>query len=313
MTKISKGEGLPDPGQERRIEGVGKSSAPGPARGTAPGPGPGSAADGAPAGSGASAGAGPTGEGRARSPHRIDLADAGGWWADLIVPPPAPSAEAAAAESLGGEFDAIVYAGRGGARFAMEERVPPGYVLVEFARTGHGYFDLDSIDWDGREAVALGGFSAPRRFERRVMWCDNLYPLRFRVRCDDRAEWVIVIRSVRAVRALGTAATGRGSEVLLHTGPAGGLVTRLHAAKGRLRVEGHKPRRPDTPATSPDVLASVYGRPYEDVRALPEGPLLVAVVDGDGDWSLEVGELPEPQPRKGLWARLFGRQLTRPP
>ncbi|GGR30858.1 hypothetical protein [Streptomyces roseolus] len=306
MTKISKGEGPPDPGQGRRVEGVGKSSGPG--RGTAPGPGTGSAADGLPAGSGSA------GEGRARSPHRIDLADGGGRWADLIVPSPAPSAEvAAAAEGLGGEFDTLAYAGRGGARFAMEEKVPPGYVLVEFARTGPGYFDLGSVDWDGREAVALGDSSTSRRFERRVMWCDNLYPLRFRVRCDDRAEWVIVIRSVRAVRALGTAATGRGSEVLLHTGPAGGLVTRLHAAKGSLRVEGHKPRRPHTPATSPAVLASVYERPYEDVRALPEGPLLVAVLDGDGDWPLEVGELPEPRPRKGLWARLFGRQLTRPP
>ncbi|MFH9742500.1 hypothetical protein ACH4MA_33020 [Streptomyces roseolus] len=310
MTKISKGEGLPDPGQERRIEGVGKSSASGPARGTAPGTGTGSAADGAPAGSGASAGAGPTGEGRARSPHRIDLADAG-WWADRIAPSPDPSAEAAAAVAgLGGEFEDILYAGRGGAGFAMEETVPPGYVLVEFARTGQGHFGLRSIDWNGREAVGLGDADTSLRFERRVMWCDNLYPLRFRVECDDRAEWVIVIRPVGGVRLLGEAATGRGSEVLLHTGPAGELVSRLSPSKpnASLRVRGHGPRRPGAPAPFPASLGSDYGPRPRATGKLPEGPLFVEVQEADGDWSLEVREpRPDEEERPGFWARLFGR------
>ncbi|MEU2544451.1 hypothetical protein ABZ618_03250 [Streptomyces roseolus] len=303
MTRISKGESLPGPGQERRIEDVGKSSGPG--RSTAPGPGTGSAADGLPAGSGS------TGEGRARSPHRIDLADGGGWWADLIVPPPAPSAEVVAAVAgLGGEFDDIVYAGRGGARFAMEEKVPPGYVLVEFARTGQGYFDLDSLDWDGREAVGLGDADTSRRFARRVMWCDDLYPLRFRVRSGDRAEWVIVIRPVGGVRLLGEAATGRGSEVLLHTGAAGELVSRLTPAKpsASLRVRGHGPRRPGAPAPFPAPLGTGYGPRLRATGKLPEGPLFVEVQEADGDWSLEVREPRPPEERRpGLWARLFGR------
>ncbi|MFF5923654.1 hypothetical protein ACFY8C_35840 [Streptomyces flavochromogenes] len=192
-----------------------------------------------------------------------------------VVPSPAPSPEAvAAAGILGGEFDDIVWSGRGSAEFAMDTTPPPGYVLVEFARTGKGFFGLDSIDWNGREACGLGDSDTSQRFERRAMWCDNLYPLRFRVSCDDHDEWTIVIRPVTTVRRLGEAATGRGSEVLLHTGPAGELVTRLRPAEatGSLRVRGYEPRRPDAPAPFPVALASESGRSPKGTRALPEGP-----------------------------------------
>ncbi|MFF7777556.1 TerD family protein [Streptomyces tanashiensis] len=229
-----------------------------------------------------------------------------------VVPTPARSPEAvAAAQVLGGEFDDIVYSGRGSAKFAMETTPPPGYVLVDFARTGKGFFDLDSIDWNGREAVDLGDSDTSHRFEQRVMWCDNLYPLRFRVGCDDRDEWTIVIRPVSTVRELGQAATGRGSEVLLHTGAAGELVSRLRPTEttGSIRVNGHKPHRPGAPAAYPVPLASEYGRNPRATRKLPDGPLLVAVVQATGDWSLEVhppGTVPSHEKRPGFWRR-FGR------
>ncbi|MFF5767259.1 TerD family protein [Streptomyces tanashiensis] len=229
-----------------------------------------------------------------------------------VAPTPAPSPEAVAtAQILGGEFDDIVYSGRGSAKFAMETTPPPGYVLVDFARSGRGFFDLDSIDWNGREAVDLGDSDTSHVFERRVMWCDNLYPLRFRVGCDDRDEWTIVIRPVSAVRKLGQAATGRGSDVLLHTGAAGELVSRLRPADatGSIRVKGHKPHRPGAPAAYPVPLASEYGRDPRATRKLPEGPLLVAVVQATGDWSLEVhppGTVPPHEKRTGFWRR-FGR------
>ncbi|WOX26839.1 TerD family protein [Streptomyces solicathayae] len=229
-----------------------------------------------------------------------------------VVPSPTPSPEAvAAAGILGGEFDDIVYSGRGSAKFAMDTTPPPGYVLVDFARTGKGHFDLDSIDWNGREAVDLGDWSTSHRFERRAMWCDSLYPLRFRVSCDDSDEWTIVIRPVSTVRVLGEAATGRGSEVLLHTGPAGELVSRLSPTEttGSVRVEGYEPRRPGAPTRYPVTLAYESGRSPRDARELPEGPLLVAVVQGAGDWSLEVrppGSVPPQEERRGFWRRIRG-------
>ncbi len=305
MTQISKGEEPPVPAA---LPHVGKTAGPGTGPGTGSGVGPGTGT-----GSGAGLGKGP-GAGAplpALPPRRVDAADAGPW-AELIAAAPAPApgtAEAAAA--LGGTFDTLVYTGRGDARFAMEEKPPPGYVLVEFARTGTGWFDLHSIDWNGREAVALGGADTPGRFEQRTMWCDNLYPLRFRVDCGEHDDWVIVVRPVSGARALGAGATGRGTQVLLHTGPAAELAARFAPDKnGDLRVDGHRPRRPDAPAPSPDVLASAYRKPYEDARALPEGPVLVAVVRGEGAWSLEVREPrpePAPAPRGGFWSRLFGR------
>ncbi|MGW7055107.1 hypothetical protein [Streptomyces sp. NPDC054887] len=274
--------------------------------------GAGSASDGASAGSGCGA----RGKDRARPPRRIDLAD-GGQWAGLIAQSPAPSAgtalsagTAAAVGILGGEFEDIVYVGRGDAKFAMEETPPPGYVLVDVARTGRGIFWMDSLDWNGKEAVHLGRSFPPHRFDRRVMWCDTLYPLRFRVQCDSRDEWVVVIRPLSAVRALGEGATGQGSDVLLHTGPAGELVSRMRSAEGSewLRVEGHRPRRPGAPAPYPDTLASETGRRPKDARVLPEGPLVLAVVNGDGDWSLEVRPArPAEEKKPSLWNRLLGR------
>ncbi|MFJ8659006.1 TerD family protein [Streptomyces sp. NPDC093795] len=226
-----------------------------------------------------------------------------------VTPSPAPSPEvAAAAGILGGEFDDIVYSGRGGAKFAMDTTPPPGYVLVDVARTGKGgIFWLDSIDWNGKEAVHLSRTHPPHRFERRVMWCDNLYPLRFRLDCGSDEEWTIVIRPLSAARALGEGATGRGADVLLHTGPAGELVSRMRSttSSGWLRVEGHKPRRPGAPAPYPQLLASELGRRPKDVRELPEGPLVVAVVTGEDDWSLEVGPARPPEEKKsGFWSRL---------
>lgn len=327
MTKISKGEDLPDPGQTGRAGqagpvpldiphgAVGKSAGPG------PGGGSGSSPDSHPAtatatGSGTAPesasrpGHGAPEQGPPPGPRRIGLPVEDHWAGPLLPSPPPTPEVAAAAGVLGAEFDDIVYSGRGSARFAMDETPPPGYVLVEYAWTGKGYFDLDSIDWNGREAVSFRGSVAPHRFERHVMWCDTLYPLRFRVRCGDRDAWTIVVRSVSAVRRLDQGATGRGSEVLLHTGPAGELVTRLRPS-GRndmLSVKGHKPRRPGAPARHPDTLASSYGRPHQDTRALPAGPLLVAVEEAEGDWSLELREPRAPeQPRPGLWRRLFGR------
>ncbi|WP_041818798.1 hypothetical protein [Streptomyces davaonensis] len=337
MTKISKGEDLPAPGQSGQAGpvpleiphgAVGKSPGPGsdtdsgPSLGAGPnagvgpgsgtsthrgaGSGPASASEGASDGSES----GTPGKDRARPPLRIDLAD-GGRWAGLIAPSPAPSAgTAAVAGILGGEFEDIAYVGRGDAKFAMEETPPPGYVLVDVARTGSGIFWMDSLDWNGKEAVHLGRSFAPHRFDRRVMWCDNLYPLRFRVQCDSQDEWVVVIRPLSAVRTLGEGATGRGSDVLLHTGPAGELVSRMRSAEGSgwLRIEGHKPRRPGAPAPYPDTLASETGRRPKDARALPSGPLVLAVVEGDGDWSLEVRPArPAEEKKPGLWNRLLGR------
>ncbi|GGY31529.1 hypothetical protein [Streptomyces omiyaensis] len=338
MTQISKGEDLPVPGQpgqggpvplEIPHGAVGKSAGAGAGTGSGTGPGAdagtgfgtgtgtSSAADGSPAGSG------PPGEDGAPPPRRVDRA-AGGWWADLIAasstPSPAPASDPSAAPSTGraapagildgGGFDDLVYVGRGDARFAMEEVPPPGYVLVEYAWRGTGFFMLDSVDWNGRDAVGLGGSHPAGRFAQRVMWCDDLYPLRFRLRCGDHDEWVIVVRPVTGVRELGAGATGRGTEVLLHTGPAGELRTRLRpaGADASLRVLGHKPRRPGAPAPFPDTLASDHARRPEDARKLPEGPLLVEVVNADGEWSFEVGPVRPPEERKpGFWGRLFGR------
>ncbi|MFB9602954.1 hypothetical protein ACFFTQ_08175 [Streptomyces roseofulvus] len=203
-----------------------------------------------------------------------------------------------------------MYTGRGDAKFAMEETVPPGYVLVDVARKGSGIFWMDSLDWNGKEAVQLARSFPPHRVDRRVMWCDNLYPLRFTVVCQDSDEWVVVIRPLSAARMLGEAAAGQGSDVLLHTGPAGELVSRMRPDEGTgwLRIEGHKPRRPGAPAPYPAVLASETGRRPKEAKPLPEGPLVLGVVMGDGAWELEVGPARPPEERKsGFLGRLFGR------
>ncbi|MFI1974912.1 TerD family protein [Streptomyces wedmorensis] len=188
------------------------------------------------------------------------------------------------AELFGQDFPEFVRSGEGKADITVDVPIPAGYVIVEATRKGDSFFNVRSIDEKDEGGGTLLANTTLEDYEgRRCMHHDGKAPLRLRVSTSD-ASWTIAVRPVSTLEVLDGSAKGRGSDVLLHTGPAGLLTSRLHSRLGHewICVEGYEPdgRR--------HLLANEAGRIIRDTRPLPEGPLLVQLTSADTHWSLKV-------------------------
>ncbi|GGU86029.1 resistance protein [Streptomyces litmocidini] len=195
---------------------------------------------------------------------------------------------------FGEDFPEFVRSGRGAGTLTVDVPIPAGYVLVDSARKGDGYFGVDSLDEHGKADVLLANTTLEDHEGRGLLRHDGRNPLRLRVNAHG-SEWTIAVRPVSTVEELGRDARGRGADVLLHTGPAGLLSSRLHTKFGHayFHVQGHEPGGRD------HLLANVASRLPRDARPLPEGPLLVQVRSAEGDWSLKV----RPPKENRFWRR----------
>lgn len=196
----------------------------------------------------------------------------------------------------GEDFPEFVRSGKGGKSFTVDVPIPAGWLVVDSARRGDGYFSVHSVDKQGKDDVLLANTTLEDFEGRAVLRHRGRSPLRLRVSAAGR-EWTIAVRPVSVVEELGRSAKGRGADVLLHTGPAGRLTCRLHTySHAYFHVQGHEPGGRD------HLLANVASRRPKDTRELPEGPLLVQVRSAEGDWTLEV----RPPKEKGsgrFWRR----------
>ncbi|GHF94728.1 TerD family protein [Streptomyces zaomyceticus] len=198
------------------------------------------------------------------------------------------------AELFGGEFPEFVRSGEGKADITVDVPIPAGYVVVESTRRGDGYFAVHSIDEKGESAGLLANTLLKDQGARRVLRYDGKAPLRLRVSAYGES-WTVAVRPVSTVEVLDGTAEGRGSDVLLYTGPAGLLSSRLRTRFGFewFNVHGYEPDGRD------HLLANEANRFPRDTRPLPEGPLLVQLVSADGDWSLKV----RPPKENRFWRR----------
>ncbi|MFB6840705.1 TerD family protein [Streptomyces sp. NPDC056361] len=196
---------------------------------------------------------------------------------------------------FGEDFAEFVRSGKGKADVTVDVPVPAGFVVVDCARWGDGYFGLFSIDEQGEDDVLLANTTLEDYEGRAVLRYDGRSPLRLRVHAVQR-EWTVAVRPVSTLDELGREAEGRGGDVLLYTGPAGLLASRLRTRfeHAYFHVQGHEPDGRD------HLLANVASRRPRDSMPLPEGPLLVQVRSADGDWSLEVRP---PKGSGGFWRR----------
>ncbi|WP_225805395.1 TerD family protein [Streptomyces sp. NK15101] len=197
-------------------------------------------------------------------------------------------------ELFGEDFPEFVRSGKGKADLTIDVPVPAGYVVVDSARRGDGYFGVFSLDEKGDHDVLLANTTLEDFEGRGLLRHDGKGRLRLRVSAYDRA-WTIAVRPVSAVEDLDGSAEGRGADVLLYTGPAGLLSSRLRTKFGHayFHVHGYEPDGRD------HLLANVASRLPRDARPLPEGPLLVQVRSAEGDWSLKV----RPPKENRFWRR----------
>ncbi|MER7515741.1 TerD family protein [Streptomyces sp. NPDC126499] len=196
----------------------------------------------------------------------------------VLVGAPSPAA------LFGEDFPEVVHRGRDSTDLTVDAPLPPGFLLIDCERTGNGYFSLHTIDEDGGSGTLVANTTLEDFQGRALLRYDGRRPLRLRVGAMSQA-WTVAVRPVSAVAELGDRAEGRGADVLLHTGPAAELFARLRPTHNHayFSVRGYEPGDRDD-----HVLANEASRRPRSSRPLPAGPLLVAVVSADGDWSLEV-------------------------
>ncbi|MFD9609857.1 TerD family protein [Streptomyces sp. NPDC059083] len=197
-------------------------------------------------------------------------------------------------ELFGGDFPEFVRSGKGRATLTVDVPIPAGYVVVDTTRAGGGNFSVESLDENGKHNGLLANTLLEDYEGRGLLRHDGKGPLRLRVSAGARA-WTLAVRPVTTVERLGRRARGRGGDVLLYTGPAGHLSSRLRTGFEHeyFLVQGHEPDGRG------HLLANVASRLPRDGSPLPRGPLLVQVESADGDWSLEVGP---PRPSR-FWRR----------
>ncbi|MFD0075318.1 TerD family protein [Streptomyces sp. NPDC127166] len=197
-------------------------------------------------------------------------------------------------ELFGEDFPEFVRSGKGTTTITVDVPIPAGYVLVDSTRKGDGYFGVNSLDEKDECAVLLANTTLEDHEGRGLLRHDGRNPLRLRVNAYG-SEWTIAVRPVSTVEELGRDARGRGADVLLYTGPAAQLSSRLRTGFGHayFHVQGDEPDGRD------HLLANVASRIPRDARPLPEGPLLVQVRSAEGDWSLEV----RPSRQSRFWRR----------
>ncbi|MFF5787600.1 TerD family protein [Streptomyces sp. NPDC012693] len=219
--------------------------------------------------------------------------------ARVPVQGPVPTGPTSDVGVFGEDFPEFVRSGKGAETFTVDARIPAGFVVVDSARRGDCYFSVHSLDKHGEDDALLANTNLEDFEGRALLYHHGRRPLRLRVSAWER-EWTIAIRPVSTVEELGRGAKGRGADVLLHTGPAGRLTSRLHTySHTYFHVHGHDPGGRD------HLLANVASRRPKDTRELPEGPLLLEVRSAEGDWTLEV------RPPKERGSGRFWRRVAR--
>jgi tellurite resistance protein TerA len=196
-----------------------------------------------------------------------------------------------AAALFGEDFPEFVREGSGSLEFTVDAPLPTGFFVVDTERSGDGSFMVDAVD-DTKPGLDLIAHTCLEDFQgRALMRHDDRSPLRLRVRAPDRA-WKLTFRPVSVVEELGLGATGRGRDVLLHTGPAGELSAQLRPEVdlAYFQVGCYTPRARGVWDAA--LLISETNRRPEYRVPLPEGPVLVRIGDAEGNWSLKVRPTP---------------------
>ncbi|MFI1655339.1 TerD family protein [Streptomyces sp. NPDC020472] len=225
---------------------------------------------------------------------REDEADAVRTRAQVPVQRPPRLGPRSDIELFGEEFPEFFRSGKGEAVITVDVPIPAGYLIVDSTRKGDGYFSVRTLDEKDNGDVLLASTTLTDHEGRGLLRYDGKRPLRLRVSGYDE-HWTVALRPIGTVEVLDGAAEGRGADVLLYTGPAALLTSRLHTRLGHayFSVRGHEPDGRD------HLLATAASRLPRDARPLPEGPLLVQVRSAEGDWSLKV----RPPKQSRFWRR----------
>ncbi|MFF0199429.1 TerD family protein [Streptomyces sp. NPDC005017] len=232
------------------------------------------------------------------------------------VPAASPVSAPAAPFTWGKDFKPFVRRGKGEETFTVRAGLSEGPVIVEGQGTEGGWFEVQAVEQDRFGPDTILDVYDRQAFHGRALFHPRPdRPLRLKVRHE--GKWTVSIRPLSAALPLGTGATvtGRGPEVFAYTGPSADLDVRLDLADGKqiwFELECHEARLLGD-RDSAERLVDKHTGPFERTLAVPDGPLLLFVRKGDGDWRLTTRPLPVRDPeemrRTGHYEGRGGKEL----
>ncbi|MFE4663843.1 TerD family protein [Streptomyces sp. NPDC056716] len=221
-------------------------------------------------------------------------------------PPPAqplvptvPTVPTTGASPLGPDFTPYVRSGKGNDVVTVEVPLPRGPVIVEARVEGESWLCVETLDRDNKEDKLVFNATVRDLHGRALVQPPADRPLRLRVKYS--GEWTLSVLPLAAARPLGTRTLhGRGPDVLLYTGTSGDVRARFDGGADRdawFLITGHRIEHLDDLERN-DLLVNDTGK-LKETFPVPDGPHVLVVERGDGDWRLEPRPLPVRDPAKG--------------
>ncbi|WP_263986609.1 TerD family protein [Streptomyces sp. NK15101] len=211
------------------------------------------------------------------------------------TPPEAAPRPDASAWSCGPVFKPRTVTGRD-SDVITEKDLPPGPVMVEVTLKGEGYQGLWPLDDSNAKGSSLVS-TTEKGFRGRVLTSVPAHG-RLRLRLQASGSWELRVLPLSEARRLSERRLETwGPDILLHTGGTADVAFHYRGDSNFI-VRFHKLAGHTDTTTLPNSGGSVISEIGErrDTVPMPEGPVLVVVVHGEGAWSARLKDV---QPHSG--------------
>ncbi|MEU6376561.1 TerD family protein [Streptomyces sp. NPDC046909] len=201
--------------------------------------------------------------------------------------------------SLGPDFAPYVQSGRGNGVVSVDVPLPPGPVIVEAQVRGDEWLLVETLNRRNKDEDTVFNTTLRDFHGRALVQPPRDRPLRMKVNYD--GDWTIRVLPLSAARPLGTwTLKGRGPDVVSYAGTMADVKVRFDGGADRgewFVLRCHETEHFDD-LDEHELLCNETGRLKQTVP-VPDGPLLLVVEHGDGDWELTAKPLPVRDPSKG--------------
>lgn len=216
--------------------------------------------------------------------------------AATLISAPVPARSPA---PLGPDFTPHTQSGRGNGVVSVDMPLPPGPVIVEARVRGDEWLCVETLNRRNKDEETVFNTTLRDFHGRALVQPPRDRPLRMKVNYD--GDWTITVLPLSAARPLGTQTLkGRGPDVVSYLGTMADVKVRFDGGADRgewfvlnCHEAGHFDDLDDH-----ELLCNETGKLKQTVP-VPDGPLLLVIEHGDGDWELTARPLPVRDPSAG--------------
>ncbi|KUN29028.1 hypothetical protein AQJ23_08985 [Streptomyces antibioticus] len=201
---------------------------------------------------------------------------------------------------LGAGFPPHTQSGRGNGVVSVDVPLPPGPVIVEARIRGDDWLLVETLNRRNKDEDTVFNTTLPDFHGRALVQPPRDRPLRMKVNYD--GDWTISVLPLSAARELGTQTLkGRGTDVIAYRGTMADVKVRFDGGADRgewFLLNCHEAAHFDD-LDEHEMLCNETGKLKQTVP-VPDGPLLLVIEHGDGNWELTAKPLPVRDPSAGL-------------